>query len=161
MFGFSNIIVAEPRRESGPTRNLRPWLLAWYMRAGVSDTQATVTRDSENRNFDRGNYLSQQWIQLGEQRQTCGRWFSPGQISDPKGSEPAQRRWLGSLLCNFNGKRRPNPMKSTCLYYWPGISFISNRQWRKEGTFCASELVGIERIRTHAVPLQKSRVCPP
>ena len=24
MFGFSNIIVAEPRRESGPTRNLRP-----------------------------------------------------------------------------------------------------------------------------------------
>jgi hypothetical protein len=25
-----------------------------------------------------------------------------------------------------------------------GLSFISYRQWRKEGTFCASELAGIE-----------------
>ncbi len=30
-------------------------------------------------------------------------------------------------------------------FYWiKGLSFISNRQRRKEGTFCASQLAGIE-----------------
>ncbi len=31
-----------------------------------------------------------------------------------------------------------------------GLSFISNRQRRKEGTFCASELAGIEPTPTHS-----------
>jgi hypothetical protein len=29
------------------------------------------------------------------------------------------------------------------------LSFISNRQRRKEGTFCASDLVGVSGYRTH------------
>jgi hypothetical protein len=32
------------------------------------------------------------------------------------------------------------------MYLRKGLSFISNRQRRKEGTFCASELAGIEVI---------------
>jgi hypothetical protein len=39
-----------------------------------------------------------------------------------------------------------------------GLSFISNRQRRKEGTLRAS---GVGRDRTHAGPPQWSRVCPP
>jgi hypothetical protein len=31
-----------------------------------------------------------------------------------------------------------------------GLSFISNRQRRKEGTFCASELAGIEPTPAHS-----------
>jgi hypothetical protein len=39
-----------------------------------------------------------------------------------------------------------------------GLSFISNRQRRKEGTLRAS---GVGGDRTHAGPPQWSRVCPP
>ena len=39
-----------------------------------------------------------------------------------------------------------------------GLSFISNRQRRKEGTFLC---VGVGGDRTHAGPLQKSGVCLP
>ncbi len=39
-----------------------------------------------------------------------------------------------------------------------GLSFISNRQRRKEGTLCAS---GVGGDRTHAGPPQRSRVCQP
>jgi hypothetical protein len=45
-------------------------------------------------------------------------------------------------------------MTSIMSYEWyissMGLSFISNRQRRKEGTFCASELVGIEPTASHS-----------
>jgi hypothetical protein len=38
-------------------------------------------------------------------------------------------------------------------FTYRGLSFISNRQRRKEGTFCASELTGIE-LKTPALEEQ-------
>jgi hypothetical protein len=40
-------------------------------------------------------------------------------------------------------------MRQDCFDEKKGLSFISNRQRRKEGTFCASELAGIEPTKIH------------
>jgi hypothetical protein len=49
--------------------------------------------------------------------------------------------WDGPMICNEEGRAF---RASVVRHGKKGLSIISNRQRRKEGTFCASELAGIE-----------------
>jgi hypothetical protein len=55
------------------------------------------------------------------------------------------RKVILSLLLTSAKKSVRLPEPESQLQVFPkGLSFVSNRQRRKEGTFCASELAGIE-----------------
>jgi hypothetical protein len=54
------------------------------------------------------------------------------------------------FMVSQQGNKNPFGGLSTCLK--KGLSFITNRQRQNEGTFCASELAGIEPIVTPSAP---------
>jgi hypothetical protein len=116
----------------------------------LSTDQVSEHRISENRdrspNFGTQAPISQPWKSESAHLQD----LPPFRSVPPFRSEQPPRR--GHNQNTGPHSRQDEPM----LWNKKGQSFISNRQRRKEGTFCASELAGIE-----PTPPRRSRVCQP